>query len=341
MNKVHYFQRYSQKENVVTNNTLLLFSRLYNDSPIKFSQFLNGLTNGLDINVGINFNQQEKGNGSTPDGAIVQESFKITIETKLSDMFNKSQLLQHLKSFKNESSQILIALSPQLINQSLSNNMVTAIGDYNSEHQTNINFLSTTFENIIIKYKEVINDYNIELTAIINDFEEFCNYEGLIPNNHLRMLTVACGWTLNDNFKYSVYYDPAVRGNSYCTHVGIYKDKRVQGIGKIENIIDAELINDKLIINNTTNGVATTQQQSNIINIINEAKSNLGWNISLGHKFFCVDKFYKTNFIKNTPNGLFGKRYFDLNEYLGLEGEIETSEIAELLKKVDWDKNIV
>ena len=38
--KVHYFQRYAQKENVVTSNTILLLSRLYHYSPDKFFRFL-------------------------------------------------------------------------------------------------------------------------------------------------------------------------------------------------------------------------------------------------------------------------------------------------------------
>ena len=38
--KVHYFQRYSTKENVATANTMLLFSRLYSYSPNKFFDFL-------------------------------------------------------------------------------------------------------------------------------------------------------------------------------------------------------------------------------------------------------------------------------------------------------------
>ncbi len=41
MSSVHYFQRYSQLENFVTNNTLLLLSRLYNEPPFKFKMLLN------------------------------------------------------------------------------------------------------------------------------------------------------------------------------------------------------------------------------------------------------------------------------------------------------------
>lgn len=341
MSKIHYFQRYSQKENVVTNNTLLLFSRLYHNSPTKFSQFLNELTKGLDINVGINFNQQEKVKGSVPDGTITQESFKIVIEAKLYDWFTSTQLINHLKSFKKESSQVLLTLSSEVINDNERQSVINSIGEYNISNSTNINFIHITFKDLIISFKEVINDYDIELNDIIMDYQDYCNAEGLIPKDNYRMLVVPCGQTLQDNFKNSVYYDPAERGYSYCSHLGIYNDKRVQGVGKIENIITANVVNGKLKIIGTTNGDATKEQIDKILNVIKDAKENLGWNISLGHKFFCVQKFYHTNFIKNTPNGLFGKKYFDLEDYLEIKGEVETDVIAEQLKKIDWDKNEV
>lgn len=34
---IHYFPRYYQKENMITNNTMLLFKRLDNNSMDKFS----------------------------------------------------------------------------------------------------------------------------------------------------------------------------------------------------------------------------------------------------------------------------------------------------------------
>lgn len=341
MSNIHYFQRYSQKENVVTNNTLLLLSRLYNESPIKFKQFLNGLTNELNINVGVNFNQQEKSNNSIPDGAITQESFKIAIETKLYDNFTKNQLINHLKTFNKETSQVLIGLSRSKINNNLNQEVIKAIGDYNIKNEVNVHFLSTTFKDIVTQFKEVINEYDIELNIIINDYEDFCSQSQLLLNTDLRMLTVACGWTINDNFKYNCYYDPADRGYSHCTHLGIYNDKRVQGIGKIENIITADVVDGKLVIFDTTHGEATEEQKNNILNIIIAGKENLGWNLNKGNKFFCVDNFYRTNFIKNTPNGLFGKRYFNLNEYTNTEGFQPTERFAELLNYIDWEKNIV
>jgi hypothetical protein len=340
MSKVHYFQRYHQKENVVTNNTLLLFSRLYNYSPNKFKQFIDTLTE-IEINVGVDFSQQSKSKTSIPDGVIAQSSFKIVIETKLWDNFSNHQLTSHLDEFKNERKQILLALAPEFINDNQKNNLIKEVSNYNSLNNKNINFVNVTFKKIIETYREVIFDYDVELKDIIDDFEDFCSSNGLLPDNSPRMLVIACGWTLHHNFERSVYYDPDDRGYSRCTHMGIYKDKRVQGIGKIENIITAHIKNNNLIVTNTTNGVATDLQKQNILDIVNDAKVDLGWNISEGHKFFCVDKFYKTKFWKNTPNGLFGRRYFDINDYVGCNSDntLETSDYAEKLKTVDWDKN--
>jgi hypothetical protein len=337
MSKIHYFQRYSQKENVITNNTLLLFSRLYNESPHKFKLFLNELTNEYDINVGVNFNQQEKGKGSIPDGSIYQSSFKIAIETKLSENFSISQLTNHLHSFKSESSKVLLALSPKKIKDNIQENFKKSIINYNIENETNINFISTTFKEIVFKFREVISDYDIELHSIIDDYENFCLSVGMIRNDEYRMLTIACGATLSDNFKNKCYYDPIDRGYSHCTHLGIYNQKRVKGIGKITNIISANLIDvNKLEIVNTTNGEATSEQIENIINMINDAKNNLGWNISQNHKFFCVNEFAKTEFWKDSKGGLFGKKYFDLKAVIGKEKFKNINEIAELLKLEKW-----
>ncbi|KUO76473.1 MAG: hypothetical protein APF81_06480 [Desulfosporosinus sp. BRH_c37] len=73
-------------ENMVTNNTLLLFSRLYNNSSDKFKRFITLLfeeIDTIDLDTTVRFSQQEEGQGSVPDGIIEQQSFKIIIETKL------------------------------------------------------------------------------------------------------------------------------------------------------------------------------------------------------------------------------------------------------------------
>lgn len=61
MSKIHYFQRYSQKENVVTNNTMLLFSRLYSNYPFRFECVVGSLLNrgGVCYDVGLAITVQQ------------------------------------------------------------------------------------------------------------------------------------------------------------------------------------------------------------------------------------------------------------------------------------------
>jgi hypothetical protein len=101
MGQIHYFQRYSQKENVVTNNTLLLFSRLYAYNPFRFDNFLNEALQGKSsVDVGISFQQQTKSpEKSIPDGLLSQQSFKVVIETKLYSNYHLDQLRGHLGVF--------------------------------------------------------------------------------------------------------------------------------------------------------------------------------------------------------------------------------------------------
>ncbi len=337
MSSIHYFQRYSQPENVVTNNTLLLFSRLYNQSPFKFKLLLNELADELDLDVGVNFSQQEKTINSIPDGFITQESFRIAIETKLADNFSVNQLANHLNSFGNENAKVLLALGPSDMKSDQRKKILDKVKEFNSAKNFKVAFISTTFKEIVSIFRNVIEDYDFELSAIINDFEEFCINSGLIRKDEYRMLTVACGYTLSDNFKNNVYYDPANRGYSYCSHLGIYDNKSVRGIGKIENVITANLNeDDKLEIISTSNGQVTDKQKINIKNMICDAQENIGWNIKKNNKFFCVEEFISTNFKKISKGGLFGKRYFNLNQELNKLDFKNTKEIAELLKLKKW-----
>lgn len=339
MSKIHYFQRYHQKENVVTNNTLLLFSRLYNYSPKKFKQFIDSLLD-KEINVGVDFFQQLKGTNSIPDGFITQQSFKIVIETKLHNSFDSNQITNHLSTFRNEETQILLALSNVPMKQEQTDLLIGKVREFNESNNNNVNFISVTFRQIIEIYKQEINDFDLELKDIIDDFEDFCSLSGLLPKNTPRMLVVPCGQTLEQNKNYNVYYDPADRSHSRCTHLGIYRGKRVQAVGKIVNIIVAnynESINALQIIDQQSEPTET--QKENIISIINDAKERLGWNLKTGHKFFCVDDFFETHFAKNTTGGIMGKRYFDLFEYIGVDKSVTTEVIAEKLKLIDWEKN--
>ena len=150
------------------------------------------------------------------------------------------------------------------------------------------------------------------------------------------MRVVTCGWTLQENLQFNLYYDPVTRGYSEHTYLGIYSDKSVRGIGKIENIIVADrLPNGQLQILQSTHPV-TTQQEQNISAVIPLAFQNNGYQIFTGHKFFCVEKFYETDFEKMTKYPLQGTKFFNLKTELQIDKLPDTEEIARLLREKTW-----
>src|ERR1035437_3726134 len=120
MSEIHYFPRYSQPENVVTNNTLLLLLRLREYNHFKFDKFMGALCGEQEIqlagSLGLQFQQQKKtGTGeSVIDGFIVQDSIKIAVETKRDPAFDVAQLEKHLEMFGSEQDKLLILLTPPL-----------------------------------------------------------------------------------------------------------------------------------------------------------------------------------------------------------------------------------
>ena len=67
MTDIHYFPRYSQRENVITNNTLLLLLRFYNHDQFKFAKLMRHLLrDDADVAgaIGLQFKQQ-RGTGAT------------------------------------------------------------------------------------------------------------------------------------------------------------------------------------------------------------------------------------------------------------------------------------
>ncbi len=147
--KIHYFQRYHQKENVATANTMLLLSRLYSYSSNKFFTFLKELcfNNNVEneVNLELNFTIQEKSKDSVPDATIAQESFKIVVETKITDWFHEDQLENHLKAFENQKYKILLTLASEPMNNEKKEEFEKKLEIYNKKpNNTSVIHVNTT-----------------------------------------------------------------------------------------------------------------------------------------------------------------------------------------------------
>lgn len=334
--KIHYFQRYNQKENVTTANTMLMISRLYTYSPNKFYKFISYMfPQNSDIEPQIQL-QVKKGN-AVPDAIISQPSFKIIIETKLNNQFDVPQLQRHITLFGDEEYKILLTIDPKKMDDTTKSVFDKELHQYNNSNNTNIIHYNTTFRELIENMKNVIDDRDYELLDIFNDFCDYCYEEDLMPNEWKRLWVRTAGDTFNINLQTNIYYDGINRPYSDHAYLGLYTQKSVRAIGKITDIIAVTNISENPKYE-VEKGTLTDEMKNRIKILVDDAK-NYGYKLE-NERFFFVDKFYDTDFQKGSSGSLWGTKVFDLENYLS--GNIDenampdTQDIANELKNKTW-----
>lgn len=336
--KIHYFQRYHAKENVATANTMLLLSRLYQYSSDKFFRFLKSEFFSDSFEPEIIFNLQEKSVDSVPDATITQESFKIVVETKMSDWFYSEQLIRHLNSFSDEKYKVMITLAPELMAEDKMKVFEQKLKEYNTTQSKPVIHINTTFEGIVNAIQEVIDDRDYEMQEVLDDYLNYCYNDGLITVSDAWkfMRMQLAGTTIDFNIIEDIYYDKAERGFRAHDYLGLYKNKSVRAIGKVcARITVVETEGD--LQYEAEYGELTEERKSKIHKAIEDGIEH-GYDLkSIKHRYFFVDKFHETDFKKITPRAPMGTRIFDLTQILETEQLPSTSEIAELLKTKTWN----
>ncbi len=338
--KVHYFQRYHGKENVATANTMLLLSRLYHYSSDKFFAFLKSdfFSNSFGESE-IAFNLQEKTNDIVLDATITQPSFKIVVETKLSDWFYSEQFERYLNAFGDEKYKVMITLAPELMKEDKKKIFDEKLKsyNYNKGKTSSIIHVNTTFDELTKAIEEVVEDRDYEMRDILDDYRDYCYNDNLIINSDswkfMRMQLA--GTTLDFNKRENVYYDKIERGFRPHDYLGLYKNKSVRAFGKICARILA-IKTEKGMQYDKEDGDVTDERKEQICLAIEDG-INYGYDLSsIKHRYFFVEKFYETDFKKNTSRAPMGSRIFDLTAILEKEKLPSTQEIAELLKNKTW-----
>ena len=336
--KIHYFQRYHEKENVATANTMLLLSRLYSYSSDKFFRFLKSEYFSDSFNPEIIFTLQEKSVNSIPDATITQESFKIVVETKMSSYgFYEDQLLRHLNSFGDEKYKVLLTLAPEMMEDSKRAEFEEKLRIYNQKQKHLIIHINTTFEAVANAISNVLDDRDYEMQDVLSDYLNYCYTDGLIPVSdawkYMRVQLVRD--TFDFNIRTNVYYDNAGRGFRPHEILGLYKNKSVRAIGKVIARITAVETKDGVKYN-TEFGELTDERKA----LIEEAmmySSSYGYDLrTVEHRYFFVEKFYKTDYKKVTPKAPMGTRLFDLTQVLGTNDIPDVKELAQRLMKEEW-----
>lgn len=334
--KIHYFQRYHTKENVATANTMLLLSRLYQYSTDKFYSFLNSLVFPESFEPEIVFRLQEKSKKSVPDATITQESFKIVVETKLSDWFYIDQLEKHLSSFENEKQKVLLTLAPEYMEAEKLKTFEGKLAIYNESQENPIRHINTTFEELVNRIQEVIDDRDYEMQEVLEDYLNYCYHDNLIPvsDGWKFMRVQLAGTTFDFNVQENLYYDNIERGFRAHRYLGLYKNKSVRAIGEIIAIITGTRDENGILEYCVEQGELTEERKKSIERAILDSKK-YGYDL-VSTRFFFVKHFYETDFKKSTPRAPMGTRVFDLTTVLGVAELPGTEHLAQLLSQKTW-----
>lgn len=337
--KVHYFQRYSTKENVATANTMLLFSRLYSYSPNKFFDFLKSLYSesfNNDFEPEIKFLNQERGKKSVPDATVTQRSFKIVIEVKMVDWFYNTQLKNHLEVFQNEDYKVLLTISSEFMEKSKKDSIDKEIQDMN----LNVKHINTTFEELANFIKNLLDNRDYEMQDIIEDYFSYCNENGLISDSWKYMQIQPVGTTFDFNMKNNVYYNG--NGTKFRAHeyIGLYKNKSVRAIGKIKLIVRTLKENNELKFYFETKEEATINRkeiEKKIREIIGEVKEKYKHYLDeRDTRYYFVEEFIETDYKKISIGGMLGNRLLNLEKFFNNEIP-DVKKIADTLKNKEWE----
>lgn len=323
MTKIHYFQRYSSPENTVTNNTLQLFSRIYDYSPGHASKFLSQITDEQ-VDIGVEVNQQTKGQNSIPDGVILQRSFKLVIETKNKSKSTESQLIKHASSFDDESLKILILLSKKSLSNSKKKSLVKKLGG----QYPDVIFSNVTFKNICDVIEDLFEDYEFEIKSVIDDYVEYCNDTKLFDQSKNLLRVVPCNNSLKINKKHGIYYHPSDRGYTKHKYIGMYSNKEVHNILEVNSVFDVKKEGGKLE-KKLIEGENTDKYDVRIEGIIRDAKETIGHDIEKNHRFFCGD-IESTSYKKSSKYGIQKSKFINLENK-----DVKYDTIKELATKLD------
>lgn len=335
--KVHYFQRYKQKENVATANTMLLLSRFYQYSSDKFFQFLkkNLLSDSFEPELSFSLQVKQDDSSSVPDAIIEQKSFKIVVETKRSgksfdEKEIEKQLKRHLKTFNDEKCKVLLTLASTKMRESVENKFKSEIQKYNKESTSPVKHINLTFEQLSQSIQEMLDERDYEMRDILEDYINYCEHDKLFSNGKNWMWVQAVNQTFNFNVENCLYYNKVSVGERPYDYLGLYQDKSVCCIGKVCAKFSGTNLDDIKPIGSSK---LTEKYRKKIELAIKDNPALL----KEPHYYFFVEQFYETDFKKTSPRALWGMRKFDLTQVLDQKNLPSTEKIAELLKTKTWE----
>jgi hypothetical protein len=324
MTALHLFQRYSQPENVATNNVLSLFSWLYEYRPKKLERLLGQLVDEYgsrpcELEIGPRFRQQVRGPERVADGLVSQRGFDLLVETKRGGAFDVKQAIGHLSQVKDSPNAVVLLLGRSATREdpSLAPLFAAANG------MKNVAVVVCRFGDVIDATRQIIAPYEESLTELLDDFEAFCVESDLLPLDDFTLFVPPCGQSFADNMNWRLYYCPADRPVRAARWLGVYRNRCVEAVGYIDKnvVVSTDAQGEPSI-----DGV-TWDENERIRGALADA-SRRGWKLlDEPHRFYLCSELVETRFFKDSKGGIPGHRYFSL-EALRVKGEALTARVV-------------
>ena len=334
MTTITYFQRYSQRENHVTNNTLLIMQHFYRASPQKIGSVLSELAH-KDLSIGLVFEQQVRMDVSIPDALISQAPLDVYFETKHKGTLDRDQMERHFRSVSNNSTspgrKIFFGLTAMPVEEALRMELIR------TAKNLSIDFLPITFAHLVGKLREACDEHEAELREILSDYESYLEREKLLQVGEI-LSAFPVGDTIDENIEYRLYFElPSARrkAKKRSKFIGLYKDKCIPWIAQIETIVTGVVNDGGFTVTSTERGELSNDERNRIENAI-EYYPHLAREL---HRYYLFGIPSKTSFVKRTKYGMRNRRDFNLANWVdyGNSQEYSVEEIAEKLNDQEWD----
>ncbi len=331
MANISYFQRYSQRENHATNNTLLVMRHFYQVSPQKISEVLSELCE-KELSVGLLFEQQLRSATSTPDALISQAPLEIYFETKRGRNLDLSQIDRHLDSINdgtsNHAQKFLFGLTKAQISDADRVKILRRV----KEKGKNVTFVPITFAKIVQSLRSVCAVHETALYEILSDYESYLESENLLQTGQI-LSAFAVGDTFDENVQHRLYFEPADRPSKVgSSFIGLYRNKCIEQLASFNTVVvGGEIIGDYV----SEKGTLSDEERKRLQGAIEDYPTLL----NREHRYYLFGELYNTNFIKCSKGGMRGYRKFDLSEWLDYENNEQYSaqEAAQRLMDKVWE----
>jgi len=332
MSEISMFAAYSQRENIVTNNTMLLLKTIYSDSVLIFDRLVARLV-GLDsLGFGIRFEQQSS--FKTPegtkisDGLIEQDPVSIYVETKTTDWFYPAQIDRY-KRFMADSrpgvgQKVLILLSNFETKERLQREVLDKLSGGPDDE---VLIAAIGFDELLQAVKDEVKSDNDVIRTMIVDFETYLADEGLLPTWAGTLEIIPMGDSLELNKKFQCYSCPNTNSRGYsharAKYLGFYSRKTVAEVAEIDAVIDLKAREQgswEIRWNNSNQDKKSLWARAEAIISNPDYYANNDFEQGRGVLLFLLSNMQTdVNFQKISPGGIMGRQYMKFKDLKSMD----------------------